>query len=79
VSKLKLKNKATINEEFINEVHWNFPNVYFLKISSFKWHDCCKFLSLKNHFTLQNLIFCMYFFINHMFRIFIGWFINVYD
>ncbi len=28
VSKLKLKNKAAWNEEFISEVHWNFLSIY---------------------------------------------------
>jgi hypothetical protein len=28
VSKYKLKNKALSNEEFISEVHWNFPDIF---------------------------------------------------
>ncbi len=28
VSKYKLKNKTTSNEEFISEVHWIFLNIY---------------------------------------------------
>jgi len=40
--------------------------ILILKI--FKWHDCYKVLSLKIHFTLKNLIFCMDFLINHIFR-----------
>jgi hypothetical protein len=35
MSKWKLKNKILLNEEFINEVHWNFLNIYifnFLKL-----------------------------------------------
>jgi hypothetical protein len=43
--------------------------IYIILIfKSFKWHDFYRFLSLKVHFTLKNLIFCMDFFINHMFR-----------
>jgi hypothetical protein len=61
--KTKNKNKKSSNEEFIIEVHWNFLYIY-----SFKWCDCCKFLSLKVHFTLKNLILCMNFLINHMFK-----------
>jgi hypothetical protein len=40
----------------------------FLIYKSLKWCDCCKFLSLKVHFTLEILIFYMDFLINHMFR-----------
>ncbi len=41
----------------------------YLIFKSFKYCDFCKFLSLKVHkFTLKNLIFCMDFFINHMFK-----------
>jgi hypothetical protein len=40
----------------------------FLIFKSFKWCDCCKFLSLRTHFTLEIIIFCMDFFINHMFK-----------
>ncbi len=32
VSKKKGKSKASSNEEFINEVHWNFPYISFLKV-----------------------------------------------
>jgi hypothetical protein len=37
VSKSKLNNKTSSNEEFINEVHWNISNMYFLIFKSFKW------------------------------------------
>jgi len=29
--KIKIKKKPSSNEEFISEVHWNFPNIYFFK------------------------------------------------
>jgi len=35
---------------------------------SFKWDDYCKFLSSRIHFTFKILIFCMDFFISHMFK-----------
>jgi hypothetical protein len=46
----------------------NFLIYMYLILKSFKWHDCCKFLSLKIHFTLKFLIFCMNFLINHIFK-----------
>jgi len=58
--KIKIKIKTSSNEEFINEV--------FSIFKSLKWRDCCKFLSLRVHFTLKILIFCMNFLINHMFK-----------
>jgi hypothetical protein len=80
VSKLKLKNKTSSNEEFISEVHWNFYNIYVLISKSFKLHDYCKFVSLKVHFTLKHLIFFMSFFLSiTCLGIFIGWIINIYD
>jgi hypothetical protein len=48
--KIKINNKTSSNEEFIIEMHWNFP-IYLLILKSFKWHDCYKFLSLKVHIT----------------------------
>jgi hypothetical protein len=45
-----------------------FMPIFLKKFKSFKWHDCCKFLSLIIHFTLKTLIFRMDFLINHMFR-----------
>jgi hypothetical protein len=67
---VNLKNKIkSSNEKSISEVHWNFPNMYVYIISKIiKLYDCCKFLFLRIHFTLKNLIFCMDFLINHMFR-----------
>jgi hypothetical protein len=59
-------NKTSSNEKFISEMHWNFL-IYIISIN-FKWHDYYKFLSLRIHFTLKNLIFYMYFLINHMFK-----------
>jgi hypothetical protein len=35
VSKLKLKNKTSWNEEFISEVHWNFLNIYIFNFQIF--------------------------------------------
>jgi len=32
VSKQKLKNKTSLNEEFISEVHCNFPYIYIYKV-----------------------------------------------
>jgi len=40
----------------------------FLIFKSFKWCDCYKMLSLRVHFTLNILTFCMDFLINHMFK-----------
>jgi len=48
---VKIKNKASSNEDFISEVHWNFLNIDFFNSKIFKWCDCCKFLSLKVQFT----------------------------
>ncbi len=63
-----VKNKIkSPNEEFISEVHWNFIYIYII-FNSFKWCDCCKFLSLKVHFTLKVLVFCMDSLINQMFK-----------
>jgi hypothetical protein len=66
MSKLKLKNNASSNENFIIEVHWNLQYIY--KFLSFKWCEFCKKNSLKIHFTFEILVFWMDFFINHMFR-----------
>jgi len=35
VSKLKLKNKTSWNEEFISEVHWNFLSIYIFNFQKF--------------------------------------------
>ncbi len=58
VKKIKI-NKVPSNEEFIDEMHWNFLYIY---IYSSEWCDCCKFLTLKVHFTVKILNFCMDFF-----------------
>jgi hypothetical protein len=42
--------------------------IYINFFESIKQRDCYKFLSLKVHFTLNILIFCIDFLINHMFK-----------
>jgi hypothetical protein len=33
--KIKINNKTWLNKEFINEVHWNIPNIYIFVILIF--------------------------------------------
>ncbi len=35
MSKKKVKKKASSNEEFISEMHWNFPKIYIFLILIF--------------------------------------------
>ncbi len=36
MSKLKLKNKSSSNENFISEVHWDFSYIYIYNFYDFK-------------------------------------------
>jgi len=73
---VKIKNKGSSNEKSINEC----IETFLIYINFLKWCDCCKCLFLRVHSLLKNLIFCMDFLINHIFKdIHKLAYINIYD